>query len=240
MSFRIEHINETDSTNYWLREHATTSGEMVVWTDFQTAGRGQGSNRWESERGKNLTFSMLIHPQDVPAERQFVISMAISNAIRLVLQGLTSEAVSIKWPNDIYVGHRKICGILIENRLTGHTIKDCIIGVGLNVNQREFRSDAPNPVSLAQLTGQEYDREALLDDILKAFQQQSLVSPATGSEYRQHLYRREGYHIYCDAAGSFEARMVTVEDDGHLLLCDRNGHERRYAFKEVAFKIVNS
>ena len=123
---------------------------MVVWAEYQTAGRGCGTNQWESERGKNLTFSILIHPKDLPATQQFHISMAISLAICEALEQYIGD-VSIKWPNDIYWRNGKIGGILIENTLKGSIIMESIIGVGLNVNQRIFKSNAPNPVSMWQI-----------------------------------------------------------------------------------------
>ena len=236
MAFDITHIDETDSTNRWLREHADIERDQLVWADYQSAGRGCGSNTWESERGKNLLFSLLLHPHELKANEQFRISMAISVAIVKALTShlspLTSHLtpLSIKWPNDIYWQDRKLGGILIENRLAGAFVRDSIIGVGLNVNQAQFISDAPNPVSLRQITGHEYDREQLLLSVAGHF---SLDVDA--EEYRSLLYRRQGFHAYRDAEGDFEAELITVEDDGHLLLRDRNGQQRRYAFKEVQF-----
>ena len=235
MDFDIIHIDETDSTNRWLREHADTERNQVVWTDYQSAGRGCGSNTWESERDKNLLFSMLIHPLGLKANAQFSISMAISIAIVRALQPLLGDdTLSIKWPNDIYWRDRKLCGILIENRLSGAFVRDSIIGVGLNVNQAQFISDAPNPVSLCQITGCEHDREALLHRVIER-----IGLDVDAEEYRSLLYRRHGFHAYRDADGDFEAELITVEDDGHLLLRDLNGQQRRYAFKEVQFTITN-
>ncbi len=240
MDFRVVHIEETDSTNRWLKENG--AGTMVVVADYQTAGKGCGSNSWESERGKNLTFSMLIHPTDIPASRQFRITEVISVALSETLEHLsplTSHlSPLIKWPNDIYVGDKKICGILIENRLQGCVIKDSIIGIGLNVNQTVFKSDAPNPVSLCQLLGHEVDREQFLKVFLQQFQE-VWQRETTGADYRNRLYRREGWHAYEDAQGRFEARLTGVSEDGHLLLEDRQGRLRTYAFKEVQF-IVDS
>ena len=242
MEWKIIHIDETDSTNRWLtspgdspRVRLLTEGQSpceVVVADYQTAGRGCGTNRWESERGKNLLFSMLIHPQNVVAARQFQISMAISLAICEAL-GQHIGDLSIKWPNDIYWRNGKIGGILIENTLHGNVIKDSVIGVGLNVNQREFHSDAPNPVSLWQICEHEFNREQLLQDILQAFDR--LMEQELRQQYLSRLYRRKGFHPYADKDGTFMAEIVTVEDDGHLVLCDDDGRERRYAFKEVVF-----
>ena len=152
MEYKIIYIEETDSTNRWLKAHG--EGTMVVVADYQTAGKGCGTNSWESERGKNLTFSMLIHPTDIPASQQFRITEVVSVALCEVLERYlltvpelaaldrrslatngTQEGLSIKWPNDIYMGDKKICGVLIENRLQGNVIVDSIIGIGLNVNQ---------------------------------------------------------------------------------------------------------
>ena len=165
MDFKVIHIDETDSTNRWLRDYALSQpeGDYVVVSEYQTAGRGCGTNSWESERGKNLTFSLLIHPTEITADCQFRISEAVSLALCETLDAyVTDRQVSVKWPNDIYVDDCKICGMLIENRLRGRLMTDSIIGIGLNVNQQEFFSDAPNPVSLVQLLGHEVALEPLL------------------------------------------------------------------------------
>ena len=236
MEWKITHIDETDSTNRWLRN--CTGGQSscaiheVVWADYQTAGRGQGTNTWESERGKNLTFSILLHPVDLPANRQFLLSMQVSLAICEAL-GEHIGDLSIKWPNDIYWRNAKIAGILIENSLQGSVIRDSIVGVGLNVNQRQFMSDAPNPISLWQICEHETDREQLLKDILAALDR--LLGQEVREQYLAMLYRRKGFHPYVDKDGAFMAELEDVEDDGHLLLCDDSGGRRRYAFKEVTF-----
>lgn len=228
MPFETLHLSETDSTNRWLAAHGGDA-DIAVWTDFQTAGRGCGTNTWESERGQNLLFSLLIHPAALEATAQFRISMAISLAMVRALEPLTGP-LRIKWPNDIYWHDRKLAGILIENQLSGRFFRQSIIGVGLNVNQTRFLSDAPNPVSLCQITGKETNREELLSRIIGAFTLD--VDPF---DYRALLYRHEGFHPYCDKEGDFEAELETVEDDGHLVLRDRHGRLRRYAFKEVSF-----
>ena len=245
MEWKITHIDETDSTNRWLREHCTGGQTLcatnrtrglspceVVWADYQTAGRGQGTNKWESERGKNLTFSILLHPETLPANRQFLLSMQVSLAICEALSEHIGD-LSIKWPNDIYWRNAKIAGILIENSLQGSVIRDSIVGVGLNVNQRQFQSDAPNPISLWQICEHETDREQLLKDILAALGR--LLGQEVREQYLAMLYRRKGFHPYVDKDGAFMAELEDVEDDGHLLLCDDSGGRRRYAFKEVMF-----
>lgn len=231
--WNIIHIDETDSTNQWLKEHINDFEQpTVVLTEYQTAGRGCGTNKWESERGKNLLFSILIHPYGVRAHRQFRFSMAISLAICKAL-GQHIGDLSIKWPNDIYWRNGKIAGILIENTLVGKSVKDCIIGIGLNVNQREFHSNAPNPVSMWQICEEETDRESILQDILRYFEE--YMGKYNKEEYLSMLYRRKGYFPYADKDGAFMAEIIDVEDDGHLVLNDDNGQQRRYAFKEIRF-----
>lgn len=233
MDFKVIHIEETDSTNRWLKEHG--EGETLVVAEYQTAGKGCGSNSWESEKGKNLTFSMLIHP-DITAHDQFRITEVTSVALCETLASYIYNKVEIKWPNDIYIGDKKICGMLIENRLQGSTVVDSIIGIGLNVNQRVFESDAPNPVSMWQLLGQDTDREALLQRFLQKWDA-LWHSDSVAADYRSRLYRKCAYAAYQDKDGQFEAQLIDVEPDGHLLLRDSKGCDRRYAFKEVQFII---
>ena len=241
MDFKVIHIDETDSTNRWLRDYALSQpeGDYVVVSEYQTAGRGCGTNSWESERGKNLTFSLLIHPTEITADCQFRISEAVSLALCETLDGyVTDRQVSVKWPNDIYVDDCKICGMLIENRLRGRLMTDSIIGIGLNVNQREFFSDAPNPVSLVQLLGHEVALEPLLQAFLQKLEPMLQMDPETlGKAYRERLYRREGEHEYRDGKGLFRATLMNVLDDGRLVLLDTEGTARIYAFKEVQFVI---
>ena len=198
--------------------------------------KGCGANTWESERGKNLTFSMLIHPKAIPANQQFHITEIVSVALCKTLQPYIYNKVEIKWPNDIYVDDKKICGILIENRLQGAEIKDCIIGIGLNVNQTVFKSDAPNPVSIRQLTGKEIDLNELLKAFLDCFDKEC-NNKTTCFEYRKMLFRKGKDSLYKDKITCFTARLVDVLPDGRLLLVDKEGLEHTYAFKEVQFII---
>ena len=162
---RILRVAETTSTNSLLREliikESLSEGSVVV-ADFQTAGRGQIGNVWESEAGKNLMFSTVLYPTCIPANRQFLISQIAALSVKETLD-LYTDHVTVKWPNDIYWKDKKICGMLIENDLSGHNLYCSIIGIGINLNQAVFRGDAPNPVSLFQIIGKEVDREEVLD-----------------------------------------------------------------------------
>jgi BirA family biotin operon repressor/biotin-[acetyl-CoA-carboxylase] ligase len=232
------HLDSIDSTNSLVRR-MLDDGEVLpeltlVDADEQTAGRGQRTNVWESEAGRNVQFSLVCHPHFLAVTEQFALSEAIALAVAETVGG------EVKWPNDIYVGDCKISGTLIECDLSGSRIETCIIGTGINVNQREFRSDAPNPVSLAQLTDREYDREEILQAVVERFVALYELLREGGAEtvhrmYCQNLYRREGWHRYEDSDGRFEAEICDVEPTGHLLLRRRDGQVSRYAFKEVTF-----
>ena len=239
----IIYLDTVGSTNDYLRNVPTPAqGDMVVAVArYQTAGRGQGSNTWESEPGKNLLFSVLTSPQTVDIRRQFVLSMAGALALKAALDTRCGD-ITLKWPNDIYWRNRKISGTLIETAVAGHTITRCIYGIGLNVNQRQFTSDAPNPVSLANITGHETPTDELLHDILHHFGR--YCSMATGgdeaaveAQYNAALYRREGMHSYADTATGqvFEAQIERVSADGRLHLLTAGGQRRAFWLKEVRF-----
>lgn len=240
--FDLIHLTETDSTNRYLREQ-DRNDDVCVWTDYQTAGRGCGTNTWESERGQNLLFSLLIHPRNVMATHQYLLLEAMALSVKGVLAfTIPTGTLSIKWPNDIYWNDRKLGGTLTECGLNGQSLKWCIIGTGLNVNQQEFCSDAPNPVSLAKITGNRYDIQSLLERILSRFSKY-LLDIEAGSydvlqeEYMNALYRRKGYHAFRDTHGEFQAKIITVKPDGTLVLQSMLGMMRQYQFKEVQFII---
>lgn len=240
MKYYIQKLAETDSTNARIRESlidGTLPSFTVISTDYQVSGRGQQGNRWESERAKNLLFSVYIEPIFVPVKSQFLISQIVTLSIVESLM-CYAEGFSIKWPNDIYWNQKKICGVLIEHNLSGAMLSQSIIGIGLNVNQIHFHSDAPNPVSLVNILDEEVDRELLLNDILFRLERYySLLQQGDSQEiverYHSLLFRKEGYHQYADKTGRFMAEIVRVEPDGRFVLRTDKGDERGYLFKEV-------
>lgn len=241
-TFPLIHIEETNSTNNYLSdisENQSVAEFTVAMADFQTAGKGQRGNSWEAAKGKNLLFSFVLYPSFLEARKQFILSQIISLSIKEELDQWTDH-ISIKWPNDIYWKDKKICGILIENDLTGMHLSRCISGIGVNINQEKFLSNAPNPISLRQITGQEYDCLLILNNImqrLKAYYS-SLEQGKTDyitQRYQDALFRKEGMHRYSDAEGEFLALIVGVEADGHFILQDESGRIRRYVFKEVQY-----
>ncbi len=214
----------------------------VIVTDNQTNGKGQLGNGWESEPNKNLTFSILCRPNFIPINKQFKITQIITLSIINVLKPIIDD-VSIKWPNDIYCGDKKIAGILVENSLKGSEIEHSIIGIGLNVNQTEFLSNAPNPSSLKLLTNQEYNLDSLLKQILLSFidnyldLMQNSNTKLMQEKYMNNLYRRKGIYKYMDDKGVFSAKVFDVMSSGHLMLETESGELRKYAFKEVSFEV---
>jgi len=240
----IIRLEETSSTNNCLRELLLKKTPLecsIVIADFQTAGKGQAGNVWESEAGKNLTFSIILYPDCIPANRAFLISQIAALSVQRTLSEYISD-VSVKWPNDVYWKDRKICGMLIENDLSGNTIRQSIIGIGININQKDFSGDAPNPVSLMQITGFAYDREEILQHFRKHFHALYLTllqdkKDEVRKTYRASLYRGSGVFPYRDATGIFNASIAEIEPDGHLVLRLTEDTFRRYAFKEVAFMI---
>lgn len=237
-------LQTATSTNSYLAAIAPSSPHgTVVRAIEQTAGRGQRGNSWEANPGENITVSMLLRPAGILPAHQFVISQAVSVAIvKMLRRYLPSEDVSVKWPNDIYVGDRKICGILIENTLAGSRIEYSIIGIGLNVNQEIFFSDAPNPCSLTNFTGLKYDvarmTHEMAKEILDTFRRVDIVgqSEEIASEYCMMLWRRDGMFPYRDNLRNeeFMASIHSIAPMGHMTLRTAAGELREYAFKEVS------
>lgn len=245
---KVRYINrhEVTSTNSYAKELLNVGADLpdftVITAEFQNSGRGQQGNSWESECGQNLLFSLVCHPQTVKATNQFVLSQAIALAVQQVLSEYV-DGITVKWPNDIYYHDSKLCGILIECNLVGGMVSDCIIGVGINVNQRMFLSDAPNPISLAQITGFTLKRELILQKVVERFVAlyadiECGVSGQIAEEYMQSLYRREGFYHYIEPDGDdFDAEIINVLPTGHLVLRLLSGEVRRYELKEIRFVI---
>ena len=247
------YIKQTYSTSTLLREQYTEDLPHLytIRTDFQTAGRGQAGNSWESEEGKNLLFSALLRYNNIRATEQWRLSMLVAVALWDVLSKyLPQEQLSIKWPNDIYFGDKKLVGILIENNLAGQYIGYSIAGIGLNINQTEWLSNAPNPISMKQITGQEYDAETLMNEWIHAIANWETQSTETiQTAYLQHLYRREGWHTYVEREvsvaptaiaqsgieGAFLAMFAGITPQGELVLRTTNNEEKTYHFKQIRF-----
>lgn len=227
-------LSDTASTNDYLLG-LNTDQDLCVVTDYQSAGKGMGTNTWDSEPGKNLLFSILLHPTWLPINKQYLLSMAEAVAIVEVL----GKGFEIKWPNDIYYGDKKLSGTRIDINLQGSTLKDVIIGTGINVNQEIFLSDAPNPISLKNITGQKHYRDTLLRDILERFNIYYKKVQDSPQEvvrlYHEKLYRKVGFHTFADKSGTFQAEIVRVAENGIITLRRDDGTLSQYEFKELKF-----
>ena len=249
------YIKQTYSTSTLLREQYSDNLPHLytIRTDFQTAGRGQAGNSWESEEGKNLLFSSLLRYEGIYAADQWRLSMLVAVACWEVLaKYLPKDWLTIKWPNDIYYGDKKLVGILIENSLSGSMVDHTIAGIGMNVNQTEWLSNAPNPMSMKQITGQDYPVEQLLSDWFSAMKSwETRTTEEIKDAYMQHLYRRQGWHLYVEREvsimptaiaadteeGIFRAELVGITEQGELQLRTENNEEKTYHFKQIRFVI---
>lgn len=237
-------IDECQSTNSHVASLPLDANGVVVATRAQTAGRGQKGNAWESEPDKNLTFSVMWEPLGFAPRDQFAISEAVALSVTDLLSELGLEA-RVKWPNDIYVGDKKICGILIEHSIMGLELSRTIAGVGININQREFVSDAPNPVSVIQLIGAELSLESLLERYVAIFESRlEAISTAEGredihDEFQKCMWRFDGKPYLFrdrDSGQTYQGIIRYVEPLGFLDVENTvTGEIRKYAFKEVEF-----
>lgn len=238
--FKVLEYEELDSTNNQAEKlgWSLLEDKMVVLTRKQTQGRGQIGNRWESEPEKNISMTVVFRPEELAAGEQFAISMVIAlGACDFISRYV--EGCSVKWPNDIYVGDKKISGILIEHAIMGAYVGGSLCGIGVNINQGRFLSDAPNPVSLFQLTGVELPLEKALEELLACIgkrYEQVYDYAALERDFLQVMYRRSGEFDWEDENGCFRASIAGVNEYGQLILKDSEGMERVYGFKEVAYK----
>lgn len=231
------------STNDYLRElmdeEELPDGTVVI-AAVQHRGRGYGQNVWISKKGQNLTFSLLLYPTFLTSDNQFLISKAISLGITDYLESYM-DGVAIKWPNDIFIGDKKIAGILIENDLIGKQIKASLIGIGLNINQRVFPRRLPNPVSLSLLTGKKHALKEELSSLLQCLDhryQMLMRNMGIGkihSDYHDKLFRINQKTTFKKNGEEFVCRIIGVNDFGQLILENQNGKTKEFNFKEVEF-----
>lgn len=240
-------LNNTNSTNDVARtlisskegKHGT-----VVFSDFQTNGRGRQNNKWESEKGKNLLASFIVEPKNIRPENQFVINQLISTVLCQIIENIVAktpslkQTVSIKWPNDIYIDNKKIAGILIEHLIIGQQIAYSIIGVGLNINQTEFQN-APNPISLKQITGKDFDIEKICQNIAEQLFEEfdHLDFCHLRSSYLKRLYRYNKKQCFSIDNKNMEATIVGVSEYGMLQLKFENGSIQEFELNSIKFII---
>ncbi len=239
---KIINLDTVDSSNRYLKNlvknQQVEEGTLVLAKE-QTAGRGQQNNVWISSFNQNLLISYVLYPSFLLAEQQFVISQTVALGIYDLLSEHL-EDVKIKWPNDIYVNDLKIAGVLIENSLTGANIDNTIVGIGLNVNQTSFSKSVPNPTAMKLEANREFDTQYILLELCKKldFWYNKLINGNNSlidESYKLALYKFGENCQYKDENGLFRAKITDIDNIGRLCLLDKNGNERKYAFKEVAF-----
>jgi len=244
----IIELDRVSSTNLYLADLTgwqDVEEGTIVRTGYQTEGKGHGQAQWESEEGRNLLFSIFLKPAFLPFTSQFYISKAVSLALRDVLSEFCSDA-RIKWPNDLYIRDLKVAGILIENTIEDMDIRDCIIGIGMNVNQVSFPESLPNPTSLKLETGKDLDLSHVFQRIIlrlndRYAQLQEQQFELIDREYLQHLYKYMTETDFTESGGSakkgssFQARITGVLDSGEIILQTLDGEEKTYTFKEIEY-----
>ncbi|MFZ4550068.1 MAG: biotin--[acetyl-CoA-carboxylase] ligase [Bacteroidales bacterium] len=239
---KILRLPQTKSTNSFavnlLSQKRPDEGYVVI-TNHQTDGKGLEANSWESEAGKNLTFSIILYP-DFAAEQQFILNKAISLGIYEFLQKEIHDVkVSVKWPNDIYLDNKKVCGILVQNSLIGNRFDYTIVGIGLNVNQTHFLSDAPNPVSMKMINEKEYNLEELLnkllDRILLRYYQVKTAPKKIEKDYQKALFRVMEWCEYEVKKSRVYGRITGTNEYGQLLLETESGPVLICDLKEIKF-----
>lgn len=247
---KIHRLASVPSTNRYCEalDLAEVEDFTCYWALSQTAGIGQRGNHWEAEPGKNLIFSLVLHPTFLPADRQFKLTEALSLALCDCLKD--TKDLKVKWPNDIYVGKRKICGTLVSTRLQGAQIASAICGIGLNVNQTVFPDWVPNPTSMALLTGEEYDLEPLLKKLLACIEKRyndlkngidpepeyltRLFNLGISARYK-YMERRLPAGI--DNEEDLTATLTGIDPHGRLLLTTADGRHLSCGMKEITFLV---
>jgi BirA family biotin operon repressor/biotin-[acetyl-CoA-carboxylase] ligase len=234
-----ENLTSTNTCCSALLKKEKLKEGTIIHTNFQTAGRGQTGNTWESEEGKNLLFSVILYPSTIDVRNQFIISKTISLGICDFLERYLQD-VYIKWPNDIYINDDKIAGILIESSIISDEFEHVIAGIGLNVNQDKFTANIPNPTSLKIECGMSFDLAELLSLICKDLDKRykQLLYDKTSvidADYLSHLRKYRQWSFFKGSGNIFEGRILSVSDTGRIYIEDRTGRMHEYAFKEVDF-----
>ncbi len=240
--FRFTRLESTNKKAKELVVSDNLQEGSIIICDEQYAGRGYSCNSWESQPGKNITATWLLSPSFLPVDKQFyitkILSLAVKETVAFFYNG--HEPVTIKWPNDIYVSDKKIAGILVENNIAGNTIKECFAGIGLNINQVIFHSDAPNPASLKMLTGKGFEVEECVQTLSEKIEYFYNLLKAGETSKLDDLYSKNLYRIFKEArfesAGkNFIGEIQGTDPYGRLIVMLNQGEIKTFDFKEVAF-----
>ncbi|MCF8380508.1 MAG: biotin--[acetyl-CoA-carboxylase] ligase [Bacteroidales bacterium] len=235
----IIELESTHSTNTYAAKLAPQPDmPYIIRADFQDLGRGQGDHSWESEPKKNLLFSIVFEPKHIPVDKNFFVSKFIAFCLMETIRKYNAPAM-IKWPNDILVKGRKIAGILIENTIYGNSIKRCISGIGLNINQ-DIANKEFNAISLKEITGKEQNISVVLNDFIDVFNKNYYLLNKEGFQfinkvYFNNLFKFNQSALFMSRGSQFEAKIIDVRDDGHLVLQKSSGKLESFSFGEIEY-----
>lgn len=236
-------LREVESTNAYLnavqRSQRSPEGTAVL-AGFQTGGRGLQGNQWLSERDANLLVSFLFYPTFLNTRTVFQLTMAVSVSLVEAVAEAYALDLKVKWPNDIYYGNRKVGGILIENTIYDFEVRQSIVGIGLNVNQTEFPTELPNPVSLRQILGRELSTEALYVSICRNLEKNYLQLKSSGDKqireaYHRCLLRRGDWAWYEVSGKRMEGMILGVNQEGRLMMQEQSGHSQHFDPKTIRY-----
>lgn len=236
-------LKEVDSTNTFLKLMLAKSEPVaegtVIMAEDQVAGRGQQQNKWYSVKNESLTFSLVLYPTFLPLKDQFLLTSAISIGIYEALQPLLGGTLKMKWPNDVYIGDKKLGGVLIENQVQGEKIKSSVIGIGLNINQVYFPDWVPNAISIKQILQTNYDIKDILLQICSHIERWYIKLKCGNvshiqSAYRQALYWLNEIHQFRTGQQVFEGVIRGTDVAGHLQV-EHSGQVHTYNLKEIEF-----
>ena len=238
---KLDTVNSTNKHLAKLLKELKYPEGTLVSSLFQSEGKGQGSNSWESEKGLNILCSLVLYPDFLSIEKNFFLSKIVSLGIARYVQTKINH-VKIKWPNDIYYQNKKLSGILIENTIKGSNINRCIVGIGFNLNQNIFLSNAPNPVSLNQISQTVYsvDQEIIiLRDNIRIFYDKLRAGKfdEINQEYLKCLYWFDEFRSFKSDTEAFTAKITGISEIGHLQVLTENQEKKEFDFKEIEFVV---
>ena len=237
--FHVDTLESTNLSLWQLSEDKILGNFYTVSAGFQHRGRGQDENYWESTKDQNILMTTMVYPHFLLAENVFQISRWVSLSVVDYLKQKGLSNLHIKWPNDIYVGPKKIAGILIQNAICGHDLDKSMIGIGLNVNQTKFYSNAPNPISLQQITDTQYVIVNEINELLVCLQREYSVLQNQPqkiiSKYLDLLYQKDEWCYYQIGEERTKAKIHGVDQFGRLQLEKFNGIIDVFDIKEIRF-----
>nr|MCD4773910.1 biotin--[acetyl-CoA-carboxylase] ligase [Bacteroidales bacterium] len=238
---QIIELENIDSTNNYVLRLLEKSKKFdegtIIAAHSQYAGKGQDKNFWESEAGMNLTLSIILQPKFLKIEKQFMLNKIVALSVYNFINSFGLKKTSIKWPNDIYIGNKKVAGILINNTIRGNSYDYCVIGIGININQEKFISNAPNPISLKQISGKEYNLEECLNTLCLITENwynklKNEQIKFINTSYIEALYRYNKYYKYILRGKSIKAKITGISEYGRLILQTKNMETYSCDFKE--------